>query len=59
MTKARRTRRTRGDTGLRFFLVLGEAAVFFFDDVDDLRLGGALFAEALADALPEEAEVRV
>ncbi|MBZ5666003.1 MAG: hypothetical protein LAO30_15485 [Acidobacteriia bacterium] len=35
--------------GLRFFLV--EAAVFFFDGVDDLRLAGALFADGLPDGL--------
>jgi hypothetical protein len=39
-TKARRTRRTRGEAGLRFFLfLLGEAAA--------LPLAGARFADAL------------
>jgi len=41
-TKARRTRRTRGDMVLCFFLLLVEAAVFF--------LTGALFAGALLTA---------
>jgi hypothetical protein len=52
-TKARRTRRTRGEIGLRLFLLLVEAVVFFFDDVDGLPLAGALFV----DVRPEEAEV--
>jgi len=39
-TKACRTRRTRGEIGLRFFFVLAEAAVVF-------RLAGARFAALL------------
>jgi hypothetical protein len=48
-TKARRTRRTRGETVLCFFLVLVEAAVFFF--------AGVLFAEVGLDVVLFEAAV--
>jgi len=53
-TKARRTRRTRGEILLRFFLVLAEAAVFFLAAVllavalfAGVRLGDALLSGAL------------
>jgi len=52
-TKACRTRRTRGEILLRFFLVLAEAAVFFLAAVllvalfAGVRLGDALLSGAL------------
>jgi len=48
-TKARRTRRTRGEMVLCFFLVLVEAAVFFLTGafLTDARLAGALLTGAL------------
>jgi hypothetical protein len=45
-TKAWRTRRTRGEIGLRFFFVLVEATGFFLAGAD---LVDALFVDALFD----------
>src|SRR5258707_13505763 len=46
-TKACRTRRTRGERGLRFFLALGEGEAEVFLVAGGRLAGGALFAGAL------------
>src|SRR5258706_9173726 len=46
-TKACRTRRTRGERGLRFFLELGEGEADVFLLAGGRLAGGALFAGAL------------
>lgn len=55
-TKACRVRRTRGEIVFRFFLVLVEAAVFFFavvffDDVlfDGVRLAGVVLPGGVSE----------